>query len=75
MARRSELGSSRAEGQFNRLQLERKQIEDRASFLAWNYHAVFKEEGAIYPDGWIGKYLKQMGFVVRKGPPVYPQDL
>jgi len=77
---RHELGArsnrSRAENQeLTRLQLERGQIEGQLSYLAGNYGAVFREEGAQYPDGWIGKYLKQVGIVIRPGAPVYPPDL
>ncbi len=77
---RHELGArsnrSRAENQeLTRLQLERGQIESQLSALAGNYGAVFREEGAQYPDGWIGKYLKQVGIVIRPGAPVYPSDL
>ena len=62
MARRNRAGITAEE--FIYLQNERKRIEDQLSFLANNYNAVFREERAIYyPDGWIGRYLKQVGIV------------
>ena len=50
---------------------KRPEIEGQIMIIVSRYQAAFPEDrGAIYyPDGWIGQLLKQIGVVVRPGPP------
>jgi hypothetical protein len=77
MARRNALhctaeGNTADDKEFDYLNFtKRREIEDQIMILAYRYVAFFPEDrGAIYyPDGWIGQLWKQIGVVVRPGPP------
>ena len=65
--------------EVDRLAAERQRIEFRFQHLAFSYHSLYPQEGAIfYPEGWIGQLGKQIGLVFgRPGnspPPSSPPD-
>jgi RNA polymerase sigma-70 factor (ECF subfamily) len=76
-ARREQVGTIEGNNRYLRTEAEKEEdlriglemdnIQRQLGDLANKYHSTHQEEGAIfYPDGWIGRYLKEVGMVVQE---------